>query len=356
MANLLLAGYFGSGNLGDDAILLGFVNGFGETRHHFTVLSGAPEETYRYYGLTSVPRMDNGKVSEAISKCDALVFAGGSIFQDVTSVKSVGYYSQLVSKAKKAGKRVIMVGQGVGPLDSFFGKRMAQGAFNSADVIVVRDPHSMTTLKALDVKVPIKVSSDLAFLLPDKLPNEENNFNLGDMKTVGISLRPWGKDKKGMLELFGGVAKLLFQAKMMPVLIEMDKNHDGPMIDEISKKQGGRIPDLRKMATPMNLQARMARMDAVIAMRLHAGILATTVGVPPLMVSYDPKVAAFAKMMDMGNALPIEGLTAQRLFDAFMSFHKDRDRNTKIMQKKKEELRTLAQVNIQVVEDIMGAR
>ncbi len=357
MAHLLVAGYFGCGNLGDDSILVGFAHGLEGTGLEMSVLSGAPEETYRYHGYTSIPRMDFNAIGDALEKTDALVFAGGSIFQDVSSIRSVAYYSQLIKKAKKAKKRVYLVGQGIGPLTTFFGKRMASSALSMADAIVVRDPQSMTTLKSLGVKVPIKVGADLAFLLPDKASADDvSGFNLGDMKTVGLAPRPFGKDKKQVVELFGEVCRLLSQAKMMPVLIEMDRNHDGPLIQEISKQQGGRIPDLRKQQTPMQLQGRMARMEGIIAMRLHAGILATTVGLAPFMVSYDPKVAAFAKMLDLGVAPALENLTPQRLFEQFSTFMKDRDRNVKIVVRKREELRKLAEVNVQVIREALSSR
>jgi polysaccharide pyruvyl transferase CsaB len=354
LAHLLLAGYFGCGNLGDDAILLGFAEGLSKDPIDLTVLSGFPEETYRNYGLSSVPRMDQGKIGEALEKCDALVFPGGSIFQDATSVRSVGYYANLVKRAKKAGKRVIMVGQGVGPLTTFFGKRIAASAFNMADVIVVRDPASMTTLKSLGVTRPMRVGGDPAFLLPVKpQPEDTQNFAIGDMKSVGIAPRPYGKDKKAMVELFGGLARLLFQAKLMPVLIEMDRNMDGPLLDEISKQQGGKIPTIKKLQTPMQLQGRMARMDSVIAMRLHAGILAAAANVPPLMVSYDPKVTAFAKALDLGSAPSVDTLTPQRLFELFQSFSKDRDRNMKVLQRKREELISAAEMNVQAVRECL---
>ena len=50
-------------------------------------------------------------VDREIQKCDALVFPGGSIFQDVTSLQSVGYYAQLVKRAKGAGKNCVVVHQ-----------------------------------------------------------------------------------------------------------------------------------------------------------------------------------------------------------------------------------------------------
>ena len=145
-SRLLLAGYFGCGNLGDDAILVGFVDGVVKENHDLVVLSGAPEETYRLYGARSIARRDFKQIEEELERCDALVFPGGSIFQDVTSVRSPAYYSTLVTKAKKAGKKVFFLGQGVGPLKTFFGKRFAVSAFKAADAIVVRDPGSAALL------------------------------------------------------------------------------------------------------------------------------------------------------------------------------------------------------------------
>lgn len=351
--HLLLAGYFGSGNLGDDALLLGFVHGLGGG-FELTVLSGAPEETFRLYGLTSVPRKDMAAVSKAISACDALVFPGGSIFQDASSVKSVAYYAQLVKLARKAGKRVFMLGQGVGPLTSFLGKRMAAGAFNAAEFIAVRDPASMAALKDLGVQRRTVVTADCALLLPSppEAPGSEG-FQVGNMRTVGIAPRPVGKKDKDTVKLFADLSRLLFTANFMPVLIEMDRNVDGVLIDEISKMQGGKVPSIKKLSTPMQLQQRLARMDSVIAVRLHAGILAATVGIPPFMVSYDPKVTAFAKLLDVGLAPQIEGLTAQRLFDAFVSFQKDRERNAKVVVKKTEELANLARQNVELLRECL---
>ena len=37
-----------------------------------------------------------------------------------------------------------------------------------------------------------------------------------------------------------------------------------------------------------------------------------------MMVNYDPKVAAFSRSLDIGGALPLEGLTPQRLLTSFL--------------------------------------
>lgn len=347
---ILLAGYLGCGNLGDDAILVGLSEGLRPYDVDMAVLSGNPEETYRLYGIRSLHRRDFKAIQLELEACDILVFPGGSIFQDVTSARSPAYYASLVARAKKAGKKVILLGQGVGPLRTFFGKRFATQAFKSADEIVVRDPGSITLLKELGINRPIHMGADLAFLMPT--PNEKldpADFSVGNMKTVGIAPRPFGKHTKSIVQLFGELARLLYQNNYIPVLIEMDHNDDRNLIAEIGKTQGGKVPDIRRLQTPMQVQERMARMEAVIAMRLHAGILATAVGVPSFMVSYDPKVSAFAKMLELGTAPSIEGLTAQRLYESFAAFMRDAERNKKVVANKREEMRKLAQVNVDVL-------
>jgi polysaccharide pyruvyl transferase CsaB len=348
---LLLGGYLGSGNLGDDAVMLGFAHLAGLNGYGVSVLSGSPEETQRHYGMSAYNRRDFKQIEQALSQCDALVFPGGSIFQDVTSVRSVVYYQKIVAMAKKAGKKVFLVGQGVGPLTSFFGKRLATSAFNDADGIAVRDPASLEALRNLGVKRPARVTADSAFLMPRQPSEEGVGFSVGNMRTVGIAPRPLDK-KTDVAGLFGDFCRLLYQSGTMPVLIEMDRNEDGELISEISKRQGGKIPDMKKVPTPMQLQARMARMDYVVAMRLHAGILAANADIPPLMVSYDPKVSAFSKLLGLGSALSMDaGITAPRLLEAFLQFQKDRDRNVKLLERKRQELAKLAEGNFELVRD-----
>jgi polysaccharide pyruvyl transferase CsaB len=351
-----LAGYLGEGNLGDDAAMLGIVHGLREYSYDFLCLSGNPEETYRLYGIQAFPRRNDKYVDQAIEQCTALVFPGGSIMQDVSSVGSVFYYQKLISKAKKAGKKVVMVGQGVGPLTTFLGKRAAMAGFSALDGITVRDPGSVQTLKDMGYSRPVRMAADSAFLLPPPPASDESiGFNVGSMKTVGVApknVKGKGRDISG---LFGEFCKLLYQSGSLPALLTLDRVEDSPLIEEINKKQGGKVPDLRKLNTPMQVQQRMARMESVVAMRLHAGILAATVNVPALMVNYDPKVQNYARMMELGNALNLDGLTAIRLLDAFISFQKDHSRHVKILERKRQEQATAARASIELIRDTVKA-
>lgn len=355
MARLLLAGFFGCGNIGDDAILMGLVKGLEETPHEMRVLAGSPERLARHYGLLALDRMDMGVVGQAMAEADALVFPGGSIFQDATSVRSPMYYAKLVSIAKQHKKRVVMLGQGVGPLTKWLGKNAARNAFNSADVICARDPLSATAIRELGVKTPVQLTADTAFLLPrpELMESSQDSFGVGTMKTVGINCRPFGRGSQ-VVDLFATLAKTLFEQGMVPTMIAQDSGEDQPLVDAISKACNGKVPELKGVSTARQLQERIMRMDAVVSMRLHTGILATTVGVPSLMVSYDPKVTAFANVMGVGNPLRIEGLTPDRLWASLDSVLSDRKVNLATVERKRAELVKAAQGNIDALRACVG--
>jgi polysaccharide pyruvyl transferase CsaB len=332
--------------------MVGFAEAAESMGINCAALSGNPDETYRYHRISSVPRRNMRQVAAEMEKHDALVFPGGSIFQDVTSVGSVLYYRQLVMMAKKAKKKVFLVGQGVGPLKTFFGKRAAIAAFSKADYICVRDPDSMTLLRSFGVKTPIKVTADSAFLLsePSNL-DDTGGFQVGSMKTVAIAPRPIkGVDVVGLVSDF---CQMVFRSGQMPVLVGLDRGEDAGLIQAIEDKSGGKIPDMTKVYSPVELQRRLARMDAMISIRLHGGILATTVGVPSLMIAYDPKVSAFAKLMDNGPAMSLDNLTAARLFDAYTDFTRRKDLAVTITKKKRDEMAKLALGNVEVVRDAL---
>lgn len=348
-AHIVVAGYYGSGNLGDDAILLGFLNGINRGHADVTVLSGDPEMTTRMYGVRSIARKDLATYKQTMARASMLVFAGGSIFQDVTSVRSVAYYSQLVRIAKGLGKPVVMVGQGIGPLNTLFGKRLAKGAFNACRTIVVRDPGSVTTLKSLGVKCPIETAADLAFMLPKPAAaSRVESYGVGGMPAVGLAPRPWGKGND-VVQLFAAIIRKLYENKLMPVLVELDHHHDRALIGAIDQACGGKVPSIKNLNTPMVLQERLARMEGMIAMRLHAGILAATVGVAPTMVSYDPKVAAFAQLLGLPRAVDVDKAGPDAIVQNFLAMHRERDQWTQKVSESVEQLRREAQKNIDAV-------
>jgi len=282
-----------------------------------------------------------------------LVFAGGSLLQDVTSLASLHYYCNLIRLGKKCHKPVFLLAQGIGPIRSFFGKAMAKSALNLCDLITVRDPESLQTIRKLGVQKHISVTADFAWLCPSDTSSKEE-FGLPGMTSVGIAARMW-KGMKNPATTFGDFAMTLFRNNYVPVLIEMDKAKDSELLDAIAKLHGGRCPDIRNISTPSQLLSRIQRLHSMVAMRLHAGILACVAGIPPLMIAYDPKITAFADIMQLPTPLDIRNLTPDRLWNAFQEYERQKENLKIALEKKRVEQTELARKNVTILTERLPA-
>ena len=119
---VVLSGYFGFKNFGDEAILSLLVNKLQSDKHRITVISHDPNYTKSIYKhIRSVYTFDFTNIIGAISKSDVLISGGGSLLQDVTSIKSLIYYLLVIFIALFLKKTVIIFAQGIGPINSLLG-------------------------------------------------------------------------------------------------------------------------------------------------------------------------------------------------------------------------------------------
>src|SRR5438105_835314 len=113
--NILIAGYYGFGNVGDELILSSILMEIGKRypSSRITVLSADPERTHRFHGVSSVRRWSPLAVVRAIWKADVLVVGGGGLLQDQTSSRSLAYYLGLVALARLLVCPVVFYALGV---------------------------------------------------------------------------------------------------------------------------------------------------------------------------------------------------------------------------------------------------
>src|SRR6185437_3921635 len=96
---ILLSGYYGFGNLGDEALLHVIVT---QLRMRFPdltieVLSAKPQETAAAAaGVSAIDRWNTREVRAAIERTDLLVSGGGGLLQNATSLRSLLYYVGIV--------------------------------------------------------------------------------------------------------------------------------------------------------------------------------------------------------------------------------------------------------------------
>ena len=88
MSDIVISGYYGSKNAGDEAMLAAMVEVFTDMEPdiHITVISASPEDTKVRHGVDSVSWLDFCGIRRALKKADLLISGGGSLLQNVTSI------------------------------------------------------------------------------------------------------------------------------------------------------------------------------------------------------------------------------------------------------------------------------
>ena len=290
--DVLLAGYFGFGNLGDELLAQSAADHLsrcGIKKERIAILSGNPDASRRTLGIDAFARgYFSPSLARAISESRSLLFAGGGIFQDVSSVRSCFYYWRTVRKAVAAFCPAAAVAQSIGPLRRDLSKKMAKDALKICRYLSVRDETSLEVSRELGLSA--KITPDLVMGVPvPRLARRENG-------TVLVNVRPIRKNA-------GSAAPILKAARAcalegMPLrgiaMAEEDKNELEMFV------LSGELPPCEIVLAKTLDDFIDASEDAfaAIGMRLHFWILSKLRGLALSMMPYDPKVLDFAKTWD----------------------------------------------------------
>ena len=91
MSNIVISGYYGFGNAGDEAMLCAIIDAIRkeEADAHITVISGNPKETSKKHNINAVGTFSALGILKAIAHSDLVISGGGSLLQDATSLQSL---------------------------------------------------------------------------------------------------------------------------------------------------------------------------------------------------------------------------------------------------------------------------
>lgn len=303
---VLISGYYGFSNTGDDGVLSAIVSGLRASMNgdvSISVLSAIPEETSALYGVDAIPRMSHRAVRHAIRNCDLLISGGGSLIQDATSLQSAFYYTAIILQARMLRKRVMVLGQGIGPLRSRLSRMLTRRALSGIDAITVRDPESGDLLKQLGIKnPPVIVAADPTFLLQkvdDKRVDEllsETGIAAGE-DYVALAFRDWPETPRIIDSMIDALGAIKAQVPARLLMLTMHTPEDVVVAERMAEKVDGIAVQPRRWS-PEEVLGIIGRSKMVVSMRLHSLIFAAATGVPSVGVSYDPKVASFQSSIE----------------------------------------------------------
>ena len=319
MYNILISGYYGFDNIGDESILRTLIMSLREKIPdcRLTVLSHNPASTREKYGVEAVERMSPGAILRAVRQCDMLISGGGSLLQDVTSSKSIHYYLFIIRLAKLLGKKVFIYSQGIGPIDHAFNRRATARALKKADGIVVRDERSAKLLEQIGLpqeRIVITADPVIRMKRPDRTVGREILARAGIKKdgrlTVGWAIREKNRDSAFVREITECIRWLRENYDAESVLIPFHYEEDREVCSVIAERTNGAAKCLSEKYLSEDMLSIIGNMDVLVGVRLHSMIYAAIMGVPIIGVSYDPKCTAFL------NSVGLDSLSTRETFSA----------------------------------------
>ena len=319
MYNILISGYYGFDNIGDESILRTLITSLREKIPDcsLTVLSHNPASTREKYGVEAVERMSPGAILRAVRQCDMLISGGGSLLQDVTSSKSIHYYLFIIRLAKLLGKKVFIYSQGIGPIDHAFNRRATARALKKADGIVVRDERSAKLLEQIGLpqeRIVITADPVIRMKRPDRTVGREILARAGikkdDRLTVGWAIREKNRDSTFVREITECIRWLRENYDAESVLIPFHYEEDREVCSVIAERTNGAAKCLSEKYLSEDMLSIIGNMDVLVGVRLHSMIYAAIMGVPIIGVSYDPKCTAFL------NSVGLDSLSTRETFSA----------------------------------------
>lgn len=320
---ILIHGFYGAGNLGDDAILESMVD-------QMRRLPGVESITVSVYGnrdaysgaypVRVVPGRDTDRLFRAIEQCDVVVVGGGGLLQDYHGFKvsdlldkplgsqakrsALGYYGLPLVIARILGRPTMLYAVGLGPFRSAEAAHAAGWLAQSVSAITVRDQASAQLLRELGhdgavvtADPAVSLSAGLAEDSPD--PSGGAAIRSDGRALVGINLRPWSfardvgdraftlaRDTAYWLAEHGRARVLLLPLNLSRTEVDLARE----LAESLPE---GSVEIRSDVRSPAGMLALCRELDLVIGMRLHASILSMTAGTPAIGLAYDQKVTGF---------------------------------------------------------------
>jgi polysaccharide pyruvyl transferase CsaB len=378
MKNILISGYYGFGNIGDEAILSAMIEQIKSKIPdcNIIVTSYNIEETKRLHEVEGIDRLNFNAISQEIEKSDLVILGGGGLFQDYHRIEIASLFTQpgwgiasyaiVPLIAKMHNKPVLYYSQGIGPLFSTESRTFVAFVSELADMITVRDKVSEDILK--EVGVPsskIKLGLDPAVGL--EIPSTEKIKNIlmsegipDDKEIVCVSVRQWVYKflevnyKKALSEALDDfLSNNEFYLLFLPFQNMAGGGEDAKVAEEII--EGMRNKDrcylLKGSYHPREIAGIISKASLVIGMRYHSIIFSFISKVPFVALSYDPKVKNLVDELELGEyCVEIDAITSEDVSERIIKALTDREKIRKKLESALKNMKERLEVSSSLVQ------
>ena len=317
---ILMYGYFGAGNMGDEAILEVQSKILKQLAPDIEI-SIFTRNIERAKELNLIPyKFDNiFEIFEAIESCDLIISGGGELFQDITGTSTPLYYGLMMFLGKIAKKPVFAFGQGFGSITTKEGISYTKQLLQYCTIATFRDEESLKAFKEFAPNVPVYYTADPAFAYeqgnPEKGKELLNKMGVkNNKKIIYFSIREFkGIDYTTIAEGINKWYDLQEDKNIQFIIIPYQYCFDENISKNISNliKFEHYITGELKVSEFMDLLA-VDNCELIISTRLHGIILGSIANRCCVAISYLSKVQ---RICDILNApyIKLEEITPESI-------------------------------------------
>lgn len=295
LKKIVVSGYYGFDNFGDETILSVLVKKLKEVTPDIRVFSKTPQKTRDLYTVQSTMFFCLCQIFFHIMRCDVLISGGGSLLQDVTSMKSLLYYLWVINTALLFRKKVVIFAQGIGPINNKFGAFLTKKTLQRCTLVTVRDRKSRMLLNKWGVDAVLVCDPLFDLEMPEYKPSNK----------VGVQLRSFKTLKDDLLMNLAKQINKEFSDKEIEIYSFQD-SLDLEVCKKFEQILKSINPEIKTSLifnqTSMGILEKISTLDYMIAMRFHANLVAIKQGVKTLSICYDIKVEKLAEEAEIPYA------------------------------------------------------
>ncbi|HUN19540.1 MAG TPA: polysaccharide pyruvyl transferase family protein [Caldisericia bacterium] len=349
MKKLTLWGYYGFGNVGDEALLDVCLSLMKDAK--VDLLCGPAPSVRASEKLSIVPRSPEN-LYKSIRSSDGFVLGAGGLIHE--RAKPLGTYYHLLGPfiSKYSRKPYCAIGQQIGPFQRNLTKMLAKKALERARFITVRDNASQVEASFLGLNTTL--SADLAFLLNPEDPSVEVKKAIESMPKPRIIFAPASYMEETPSPEFCAkvLGKIISLTGGSLIIIPFFPGKD----DEFGEKAESLLPPEKvlRLKSPVDWRDAFGAFnlcDFSVPMRLHSVIASSLACVPALPMPYFQKVRSISSEIGYNTMIEKDDPDWEQKCLSFLSSSQNICQQTALLAK---DMRNRAKVTAKLMEDFIG--
>lgn len=332
---VILSGFYGAGNLGDELILRSISSALqsADPAVQVVVAAESPRNVEIHHGLQAFKRADIYESAHQVHTADAVVVGGGGLWHDLTfhragrlaslvngSTMSIAGFGNLPLMGRVLGVPYHVIGLGAGPLQDRDAQAMVRFLAQQTESILVRDPESEAAVIGTGVDPSaVACAPDVVYAvdLPSGQTEAQSTRELRELRSqgrrlIGVNLRRWAHEDMDLVvsEVEKALNALAAEGPLAVVGVPMQAGaqHDRQILEKLAGRLSPNI-EFSMLPDPPSFEAFdqcIGELDVLLTMRLHAALLAHRRNLPTVGLVYDPKVQRhFDEVKRSAYALPL---------------------------------------------------